>query len=97
VIQSFGDKRTEDVFNGKKTTLTRQLPVEVLQVAPRKLDMLNAAHVVTDLKTPPGNRLEQLKGIAGFWSIRINSQWRIIFTWNSSDAGPGSVRIIDYH
>lgn len=62
----------------------------------RKLDMLNAAHVLDDLKAPPGNRLEALKGdLAGFHSIRINSQWRIIFRWTPS--GPEDVEIIDYH
>jgi proteic killer suppression protein len=98
VIQSFGDKRTEDLYNGIATKLTRQLRSEVLKIAPRKLDMLNAAHVVADLRSPPGNRLEALKGdLAGFYCIRINSQWRIIFTWTSAQAGPGLVRIVDYH
>jgi proteic killer suppression protein len=96
VIQSFGDKVTEDVWDGVSNARTRKLPPEVLAVAPRKLDLLNAAAIVDDLRAPPGNRLEQLKGdLAGFYSIRINSQWRIIFRWTA--AGPAEVRIIDYH
>lgn len=96
MLQSFGDQTTEDVWNGVSNARTRKLPPEVLIVAPRKLDLLNAAASVDDLRAPPGNRLEQLKGdLAGFHSIRINSQWRIIFRW--TDAGPTDVRIIDYH
>jgi toxin HigB-1 len=96
VIQSFGDQTTEDVWDGVSNARTRRLPLEVLNVVPRKLDLLNAAASVDDLRAPPGNRLEQLKGnLAGFHSIRINSQWRIIFRW--TDAGPTDVRIIDYH
>ena len=65
-------------------------------MGPRKLDLLNAATNLDDLRAPPGNRLEALKGdLAGFHSIRINSQWRIIFRWTSS--GPADVQIIDYH
>jgi proteic killer suppression protein len=96
VIQSFGDQPTADVWDGVSNARTRKLPPEVLNVAPRKLDLLNAAASIDDLRAPPGNRLEQLKGdLAGFHSIRINSQWRIIFRW--TDAGPTDVRIIDYH
>src|ERR1700733_15833647 len=62
----------------------------------RKLAMLDAAETLTDLLIPPGNRLEKLTGDrAGQYSIRINQQWRICFTW--SDAGPGDVEIVDYH
>jgi proteic killer suppression protein len=65
-------------------------------IALRKLRMLHAARTVTDLRVPPGNRLELLKGkLAGFYSIRINDQWRICFDWSEGDAV--DVRIVDYH
>lgn len=65
-------------------------------VAERKLDSLNAASVVSDLRSPPGNRLEKLSGDReGQWSIRINDQWRICFRWDGS--GPEDVEIVDYH
>ena len=61
-----------------------------------KLDMLDYAHKLTDLASPPGNRLEALKGnLAGFHSIRINDQWRVVFRW--TDSGPADVDILDYH
>lgn len=96
MIRSFGDSVTEHVWNGDRNTRTRRLPPDVLLIAPRKLDMMNAAASLDDLKVPPGNRLEALKGdLAGFHSIRINSQWRIVFRWTSG--GPEDVRIADYH
>jgi len=96
VIQSFADTRTEDVWDGEVNARTRRLPPEVLSIAPRKLDMLNAATSLDDLRAPPGNRLELLKGDrAGLHSIRINSQWRIVFRWTNS--GPSEVEIVDYH
>ena len=68
----------------------------VAKVAARKLDMLDYAHHLTDLKSPPGNRLEALKGnLSGFHSIRINDQWRVVFCW--TDSGPTDVDIRDYH
>ena len=68
----------------------------VLNVATRKLTMLNAAVELRDLRSPPGNRLEQLQGDrAGQHSIRINDQWRICFVW--TDSGPSQVEIVDYH
>lgn len=68
----------------------------VSKIALRKLDMLNYAKDLDDLKAPPGNRLESLKGdLHGYFSIRINDQWRIIFRWTLK--GPSEVEIIDYH
>lgn len=68
----------------------------MLQAAVRKLDLLNAAHALLDLRSPPGNRLEQLKGDwAGFHSIRINDQWRVVFRWVEGQAH--DVQIVDYH
>lgn len=66
------------------------------RAAVRKLDMIDAAHRLDDLRSPPGNRLERLVGDrAGQWSIRINDQWRICFRWGES--GPEDVEIVDYH
>lgn len=96
MIVSFADLRTEDVWDGDVNARTRRLPPEILSIAPRKLDMLNAAANLDDLRAPPGNRLELLRGDrAGFHSIRLNSQWRIVFRWTHS--GPSDVEIVDYH
>ena len=70
--------------------------VGVARVATRKLDMLHYASVLDDLVSPPANRLEALKGNwAGYHSVRINDQWRLVFRW--TEAGPNEVNIIDYH
>jgi proteic killer suppression protein len=94
-ILSFADKETEEFFKAdllRKTTRWR--PVSA--IAARKLDMLNYASILLDLRSPPGNQLEKLKGsLSGMHSIRINDQWRIVFRW--TEAGPIQVRIIDYH
>lgn len=96
MIQRFGDQRTEAVWNGVNNARTRSLPPDGIKSARRKLDMLNAAVVLADLASPPGNQLEALKGdLAGWHSIRINRQWRIIFQW--TDNGPAGVSIVDYH
>jgi len=96
MIESFGDKATEDLFHGRKTRRTRKFPADLLRAALRKLDMINAAHRSEDLKVPPANRLEALKGeLAGFHSIRINDQFRIVFRWSEGNAS--EVRIVDYH
>jgi toxin HigB-1 len=96
LIQSFGDKRTEDLFQGISNRETRKFPADLIKVAVRKLDMLNAAYQLDDLRSPPGNRLEALKGdLKGFYSIRINDQWRIIFQWQNGNVL--AVKIVDYH
>ena len=96
MIAGFGDKQTEDLFHGRRTGRTRRYPPEITRIALSKLDSLNAAASVLDLRSPPGNRLEALKGdLQGFHSIRVNQQCRIIFRWESSDAH--EVRLIDYH
>jgi len=93
MITSFGDKRTERLYDGE---MVSGFPQEVLRIGPRKLDMLNNARVLDDLRMPPGNRLEALKGdLRGYHSIRINDQWRIVFRWSGKHAE--SVRIMDYH
>jgi proteic killer suppression protein len=93
VIESFSDSDTESIYRGLRV---RKLPGDIQQRARRKLRMINQARTVQDLMIPPGNRLEQLQGdLAGFWSIRINQQWRVIFRWE--DGLKHDVRIIDYH
>lgn len=93
MIRSFKDKDTEAIFNG---LFVRRVPREITPTAARKLNQLYAAVRLDDLRIPPGNRLEALKGDRqGQHSIRINDQWRICFVW--SDAGVEAVEIVDYH
>jgi toxin HigB-1 len=96
VITSFGDRATEDLFHGRSSSRVRRFPSDVLRRAVRQLDVLNAAHALDDLRVPPGNRLEALRGeLEGFHSIRVNDQWRLVFRWAP---GAGSeVRLVDYH
>lgn len=96
MIASFGDRATEALYHGDHVRGFRRIPPEIHRVAFRKLDMLNAAGELSDLRVPPGNRLEPLKGDReGFHSIRVNDQWRITFRWMAGDAH--DVRIEDYH
>jgi proteic killer suppression protein len=96
VIIDFGDQTTEDIFNGLDTKQARSIPNTVWRVAVRKLDMINAAHELKDLRSPPANRLELLKGKwSEYYSIRINDQYRIVFKWVDQNAK--SVMITDYH
>lgn len=96
-IVSFADSGTEDLFDGTDSKAARRVcPSTSWAVARRKLDLLNAATLLADLKFPPGNRLEALKGDrAGQHSIRINDQYRICFFW--TDQGAQAVEIVDYH
>ncbi|MDP1702453.1 MAG: type II toxin-antitoxin system RelE/ParE family toxin [Aestuariivirga sp.] len=92
MIRSFAGRDTELVWQGIRS---RRLPDDVQRAGLRKLLYLNRAKVIGDLREPPGNRLEQLRGTrAGQWSIRINDQWRICFRWEDGDAK--DVEIIDY-
>jgi proteic killer suppression protein len=94
-IHSFGDPATVDLYHGRKTSRVRRFSPDVIRVAIRKLDMLNAAQVISDLRSPPGNHLEALRGdLKGFYSIRVNDQWRIIFQWSD---GAHDVSLTDYH
>jgi toxin HigB-1 len=97
VIVSFRDKGTEDVYNGEDTKAARRTcPSEIWGVAFRKLDMIDAAPILSDLRTPRNNRLEKLgRDRAGQHSIRINDQYRICFVWG--DQGAEDVEITDYH
>lgn len=97
MIRSFRGAGTEDVFNGTDTKRARRTCVPtVWRVAQRKLESLDSAEVLDDLRSPPGNRLEALKrDRLGQQSIRINDQYRICFVWTES--GPADVEIVDYH
>jgi len=96
VILSFGDDSTRDIFEGFSSKAARKVPQDVHRIARRKLDMLNAAARLDDVKSPPNNRLELLRGtLAGRYSIRINDQWRIVFLWENGNAS--GVSIMDYH
>jgi len=93
VIAGFKDKEAERIWHGE---FSRRLPQEIQQIARRKLRMLNAARTLMDLRVPPANRLEALKGgRAGQFSIRINDQWRICFRFAAGQAT--DVEIVDYH
>ncbi|WP_034278588.1 type II toxin-antitoxin system RelE/ParE family toxin [Haloechinothrix halophila] len=93
MLRSFADKDTERVWRRERT---KKLDLNTQRAALRKLLMLDAADVLDDLKVPPGNRLEKLRGNrAGQYSVRVNQQWRICFRWTA--AGPESVEIVDYH
>ena len=93
MIINLGNKETEKIWNGVKT---KKLPREIQEVGRRKLRMINNSIDVTDLRIPPANRLEKLKGdLKEFYSIRINNQWRIIFKWENGNAF--EVEIMDYH
>lgn len=96
MIRTFKNQGTEDIFNGKSTKDARQIcPVSVWRQASRKLDMIDSASNVNDLRSPPGNHLEKLKGNrSGQYSIRINEQYRICFTWLNE---PREVEITNYH
>ena len=92
MIQSFADADTEELFREEKN---RRFSA-IARVALRKLMQMNRAALISDLAVPPGNRLEALRGNrAGFHSIRINDQWRLVFRW--TDSGPAAVAIVDYH
>ena len=93
MIRSFGSKDTERLWRREHVA---SVDSRILRSALRKLRQVGSAESIEDLRVPPGNRLEALKGDrAGQYSIRINDQWRICFRW--TDAGPEEVEIVDYH
>ena len=93
MIKSIRDSETQKIFRRERS---RRLPPEIQQTAYRKLRYLNNAKDLNDLRVPPSNRLEKLKGDrAGQYSIRINDRWRICFVWKGNDAY--EVEIVDYH
>ncbi len=99
LIISFTDDETEHIYNGVNTKKARQRLSQTLWgKATTKLDMLNKAFRLEDLKIPPNNRLEKLSGdLSGKYSIRINDQYRIIFKWDADKREASEVKITDYH
>ncbi len=96
MIISFSNRLALDLFEDKKSKHTRSFPPELYRAARRKILYLHDAENLTDLKVPPGNRLEALKDdLLGFHSIRINDQWRVIFKWTAG--GASEVKVLDYH
>jgi len=96
LIASFGDQATADLYHGVRSARVRRFPPDVIAATLRKLDMLDSARTINDLRSPPGNRLEALRGEwRGFHSIRVNDQWRVLFRWAEGHAH--QVRIVDYH
>jgi proteic killer suppression protein len=93
VIRSFRDKDTEAIWHRR---YRKKLSPELGRLTYNKLVLINAAESINDLRVPPGNRLEKLTGArAGQYSIRVNDQWRICFTWSAG--GAGNVELVDYH
>jgi len=96
MIRSFGDKLTEDVFHGRRTRAVLRLAEALVRGAEKKLDLIEAAARLDDLRSPPGNRLEALGGdLKGWHSIRVNDQWRLVFRWVEGAAE--AVKLVDYH
>lgn len=96
MIVSFGDRATEDLYHNGSTSRARRFPSDITGLALVKMDMLDAASSVLDLRSPPGNRLETLNGdLKGHHSIRVNAQWRLVFRWEGNNAY--DVRLMDYH
>ena len=93
MIRSFRNRDTEGLWNRRHV---KRLSPELSRLAYNKLVLINAAESINDLRVPPGNRLEKLVGTrAGQYSVRVNDQWRVCFTW--STAGAGNVELVDYH
>ena len=96
MITSFADRATEDLYHGRPTSRARRFPADIVAAALVKLDSLNAAASMLDLRSPPGNRLEALRGdMKGLHSNGVNDQWRLVFRWQGNDAQ--DVRLTDYH
>jgi proteic killer suppression protein len=96
VISSFGDATTADIFHGSDSKAARRIRRELWSRIQGKLDLMNACTSIEDLRTPPSNRLEKLRGdLAGFYSIRVNQQYRIVFKF--ADGNCEMVRCTDYH
>jgi len=95
-MRSFGNQLAEDVYDDRRSAAVRRLPPQLYSAARRKLLYLHEAEDLRDLRVPPGNRLQALKGDwKGWFSIRVNDQWRIVFRW--SDTRAFEVSIVDYH
>ena len=96
MIRNIKDRITRDIYDGVDSRYSRKIPVALHRKCRRILDQIDAANDIGILREPPGNQLEKLKGsLSGHWSIRVNDQWRVIFTW--VDHGANDVQITDYH
>ena len=96
MIVSFGNHLAANLFEDRRSKEVRRFPVELYKSARRKLLYLHDAAALADLVVPPGNRLERLKGErVGYYSIRINDQWRVVFRWEAGNAL--DVQVVDYH
>jgi toxin HigB-1 len=96
VISSFGDATTADIYHGRDSKAVRRIARELWSRIQQKLDLLNACTSIDDLRVPPANRLEKLRGnLAGFYSVRVNQQYRIIFQFANGNCD--AVRCTDYH
>jgi len=96
VISSFGDATSADIYHGNDTKAARKIQRELWSRVQRKFDLLNACTSVEDLRMPPANRLEKLRGdLAGFYSIRVNQQYRIVFRFAHGNCE--EIRCTDYH
>jgi proteic killer suppression protein len=96
MIETFGNALAEGLFDDKRTKATRAFPPDLHRVARRKLLYLHEAAQLKDMRVPPGNRLESLKGkLLEFHSIRFNDQWRVVFRWQNGNAF--DVQVVDYH
>ena len=95
MIRSFGDKKTEHFYHGIKSKASRAIPAEIRKRLQIRLDQIEFARTLGDLRVPPSNHLEVLKGgLAGYHSIRVTKRWRIVFRWEN---GAHEVRLYDYH
>lgn len=96
MIINFKSKFAQDIYDGSSTTKSRKFPNQLIGKTSRLLDQLNIIKQIDELLIPPSNHLEKLKGdLSGYWSLRINRQWRVIFQWDGKDAS--NVDILDYH
>jgi len=96
MIRSFQSKTAQDIYDGVNSRYARKIPIELHPKCQRLFDQLNAATRAETLNVPPSNRLEKLSGnLKGYWSIRVNKQWRVIFKWEEGEAL--SVDVLDYH
>ncbi len=96
MISSFGDDTTADIYHGSDTKAARRIGRELWSRVQQKLDLLNASTSIEDLRVPPANRLEKLRGdLSGFYSIRVNQQYRIVFKF--AEGNCEEVRCTDYH
>jgi proteic killer suppression protein len=96
MIKTFGSRIAQDIYDGVNSRYSRKLPLKLHAKTQRLLDQINAAPSLDFLRVPPGNRLEKLSGdLKGYWSLRINDRWRIIFRFEANDFC--DVKIMDYH